>query len=263
VQALLRERGLEWPAAIEWHESVGSTNDLLHERARGGAPAWTSVIAGRQAAGRGRHGRSWSSEPGNLFLSVLLRPEGWPPGSTAVVPLLAGVAVAEAVRGWGVSACLKWPNDVVVAERKLGGILCEASSAAQGLVYAVVGIGVNLCSEPSGEPGRRAISAQAAGARGVGPFEAAAAVLGSAYRTVRLLAPRGAGAVVAAWRALSVPWWGREVEVVSGGSLVVGEAEGVADDGALLLRTGRGTMRVVSGEARELRLRPRSREGRA
>ncbi len=208
-------------------------------------------MADRQTAGRGRHGRNWISEPGNLYLSILLRPSHWPPDSVSALPLLAGIAVAEAASEWGLEARLKWPNDVVAGERKLAGLLAEASSLGGEVDHVVLGIGVNLLAAPSGES---ATSVQAETGRAVKPDAAAAAVLFACHRCVGELVPRGSGPIVAAWRERAVDWIGREVEVVSAGVRVTGRFEGIDDTGALVLASERGRMRVVSGEARALRL---------
>lgn len=253
VRIELRKHGLDWPEPIEWLESVGSTSDVLRERARNGAPAWSAVAALRQTAGRGRQGRSWVSAPGNLYLSVLVRPGSQHLESLAVLPLLAGVAVREAVTDWGVDARLKWPNDLVVGERKLAGILAESTTSGGSIDHVVVGIGLNLV-EP--EPELRAIATSVlveTGQTRSAP-EAAGAVLAACRRCFESLMPAGPGAIVSVWREHAVDWWGRSVEVVSGGTRIEGRAEGVDDSGALLLATGSGTIRVLSGEARALRL---------
>ena len=120
---------------------TGSTNaDLLHE-ARAGAAEGLVLVAETQTAGRGRLGRSWSSPPrAALACSVLLRPAAVPPAARAWLPLLTGIAVAAALRAEaGVPAGLKWPNDVLVADRKIAGILAEVHGDA-----IVVGIGLNV-----------------------------------------------------------------------------------------------------------------------
>jgi BirA family biotin operon repressor/biotin-[acetyl-CoA-carboxylase] ligase len=235
---------------VEWHESLGSTSDVARERAREGSPSWTAILAGRQTAGRGRHGRPWVSEPGNVYVSVLLRPAGWPAEAIATLPLLAGVAVAEALGEWGIEARLKWPNDVWVGERKIAGLLAEASSGAAGVESVVLGLGVNVAHAP--ESVAATCLSDAIG-RAPSLFDVAAAVLAALRRRVEELAPKGSAAVVAAWREHAVDWRGRLVEVESGGSRLLGRYEGIADDGALLLSGDRGTMRIVSGEARALR----------
>jgi BirA family biotin operon repressor/biotin-[acetyl-CoA-carboxylase] ligase len=117
---------------------VDSTNRLAADLARAGAPDGVVVRADHQTAGRGRRGRSWESRPGtSLLVSVILRP------APALVTLAAGVAAAEACAGAEVG--LKWPNDLMVGDAKLGGILSELVGDA-----AVVGLGINLSWAPSG-----------------------------------------------------------------------------------------------------------------
>jgi len=141
-----RPRGL-W-TSVEVVASTGSTNaDLL---ARGG-PDGQVLVAEEQTAGRGRIGRSWVSVPGtSLTFSVLLRPSSVPPAGRGWLPLLTGVAVASAVRSAAaVPAVLKWPNDVLVGDRKLAGILAEQSSDGSTVV---VGVGVNVATPEDALP---------------------------------------------------------------------------------------------------------------
>ena len=149
LREALRTRGLDWPAPIEHHARLGSTSDRLKEKAREGAPEWAAVLADEQTGGRGRQGRAWASPPGGLYISVLLRP---PSAPASLIPLAAGVAVVEALRERGVSAELKWPNDVLARDRKLAGILTEASSSSSGLDWVVLGLGVNLVTPPESLP---------------------------------------------------------------------------------------------------------------
>jgi BirA family transcriptional regulator, biotin operon repressor / biotin---[acetyl-CoA-carboxylase] ligase len=129
---------------------TGSTNADLLARAAGGAPEGIVLAAEEQSAGRGRMGRAWVSPPrAALTFSVLLRPGAVPPARRGWIPLLAGVAVASAVREvTAVQARLKWPNDVLAGDAKLGGILAEAAGDA-----VVVGIGLNVSTEPDELPG--------------------------------------------------------------------------------------------------------------
>ncbi len=125
---------------LRWLVETDSTNRYLLDAARAGAPDGLVVVADHQRAGRGRLGRTWSAPPGaSLLVSVLLRP-GLPPDERHVVVVAAAVAMAEAVAvTTGVLADLKWPNDLLVGDRKLAGILAESVGDA-----VVVGIGVNL-----------------------------------------------------------------------------------------------------------------------
>jgi BirA family biotin operon repressor/biotin-[acetyl-CoA-carboxylase] ligase len=247
---------VDWLAGLEQLGRVVSTNDVIRERARAGAPEGTAVVAEAQSAGRGREGRSWSSPPGNLFLSVLLRP-ALPPEALPALPLLAGVALAEAAAGYGVAARLKWPNDVLVGERKLGGILVEASSSGSGLEFVVAGVGLNLVVDPLELPDElrsSVTSIRAETGAKIEPFAAARAVLTRLRVWYDRLSRDGASPVLAAWRSAAVPWWGERVEVQSAGTRVEGVARDIDASGALLLETDDGaTLRVLSGDARALR----------
>lgn len=257
VRALLRARGADWSAPVEYFDQVTSTNDVARDRARAGAAQFSVVLAGDQSSGRGRQGREWISPPGNLFLSVVLRPAArFPDGG--LIPLAAGVAVSEALEAFGVRARLKWPNDLIVGERKIGGLLAEATSGGEGIEFVVLGIGVNLSLDPAhGPEGLRdvATSVKVETGRTIAPEEAAAETLARVAVWYHALAREGAAAVLAAWRARSVPWWGRPVEVRSGEGLVRGVARGVDERGALLLDLEGGAQAtLLSGDARELRL---------
>ena len=257
VRVLLQARGEAWPAPIEYAESVSSTNDVAKERARAGAAAFSVVLAGTQTAGRGRQGHGWISPPGNLFLSVLLRPAGRV-AHAGLIPLAAGVAIADALETFGVRARLKWPNDLVVGEKKIAGLLAEAVSGGGGIDSVVLGIGINLALDPVDVPVTIRDAVTSVGLesrRAVSPAEAAAETLARVAVWYYALAREGAAAVLAAWRARSVPWWGRPVEVRAGPNLVRGVARGVDERGALLLDLEDGARAaLLSGEARELRL---------
>ncbi len=134
---------------IEQYDTVTSTNDLLKEKARAGAPAGTVIVAARQTAGRGRMGRSFLSEDGGLYMSVLLRPEGAAVDALQITAH-AAVAVALAVeKHTGKPAAIKWVNDIYQGGKKVCGILAEGQASAGGMDFVVLGIGVNL-KEPDG-----------------------------------------------------------------------------------------------------------------
>ena len=125
-----------------WLDETGSTNSDALELAEAGAAEWTVVATAHQTAGRGRIGRAWADVPGSsLLASVLLRPS-LEPDRAPLLTLLAAVAMVEASGLPEMRS--KWPNDLVVGERKVGGILAEASVADTGVRHAVVGTGVNL-----------------------------------------------------------------------------------------------------------------------
>ncbi|HEY1705875.1 MAG TPA: biotin--[acetyl-CoA-carboxylase] ligase [Trebonia sp.] len=149
-------------------DSTGSTNaDLV----AAGGPEGQVLVAEEQTAGRGRLGRSWAGRPGaSLLFSVLVRPDSIPPGRRSWLPLLAGVAVATAVRlDTGLPATLKWPNDLLIDGRKFTGILAEQTASPEQPGDAVViGIGINVANQadelPSGPGGLPPTSLLAEGA---------------------------------------------------------------------------------------------------
>jgi BirA family transcriptional regulator, biotin operon repressor / biotin---[acetyl-CoA-carboxylase] ligase len=122
---------------------VESTMDLIHRLAAEGAEQGTAVVAGEQVAGRGSRGRAWQSGPGGLWLSILLRPAA---AAADLLSLRAGLAAVRAMRRLdpGLGPGLKWPNDLMLDDRKLGGILCEGRWSGDAPAWVAVGIGINV-----------------------------------------------------------------------------------------------------------------------
>lgn len=255
LAALLAGPRGAWPAPVEHAAELPSTSDRAKDLAREGAREWTVVLADRQLAGRGRHGRPWVSPPGNVFLSVVLRPRA--DVRVALLPLLAGVAVAEALElEAGLPASLKWPNDVQVRGRKVGGILVEGSTGGAGMEWAVVGIGVNLrlgMDELPPELASLVTSVAAEGGRETRPVVLAAAVLRRLAVWYPARATGDAAPVREAWLRRCLPWWDRTVEARSGDRAVRGVARGLDEWGGLLLEREDGSLETLrSGEVREV-----------
>lgn len=123
---------------------VVSTQAIAWKLATAGAPEGTVVVAETQTGGMGRLGRSWASPVGGLYASLILRPPASVP--TELLPLLASVAVAQSLRATGVESCVRWPNDVTVHGRKLGGTIAASSMKAGETEFVTVGIGVDCNS---------------------------------------------------------------------------------------------------------------------
>jgi BirA family biotin operon repressor/biotin-[acetyl-CoA-carboxylase] ligase len=115
--------------------------DLLHRLAEEGAPAGTAVVAAEQTAGRGSRGRWWHSARGGLWCSVLARPGR---DGVELVSLRAGLALAEALAAAGLRVAVKWPNDLMWGERKIGGVLCEARWLGEEPGWVAIGLGLNV-----------------------------------------------------------------------------------------------------------------------
>jgi BirA family biotin operon repressor/biotin-[acetyl-CoA-carboxylase] ligase len=159
--------GLSLPAfySLIALDCIDSTNEEALRRARAGAGEGTLVWARQQTGGRGRRGRSWSSPPGNLYCSLLLRPAATP-AAAAQLGFVTAVALAEALRPVlpvGRRLCCKWPNDLLVDGAKLAGILLETEGAGRTVEALVLGMGINVESHPANTP-YRATSLHAAGA---------------------------------------------------------------------------------------------------
>jgi BirA family transcriptional regulator, biotin operon repressor / biotin---[acetyl-CoA-carboxylase] ligase len=247
---------------------TGSTNSDLLAAARRGAPEGCVLVADAQTAGRGRLGRGWVTSPGAaLACSVLLRPAAVPPARRGWLPLLAGVAVAGAVREVaGVAARLKWPNDVLAnagpvggaalgGEAKLGGILAEGHGDA-----IVVGIGLNLTSG-AGDLPAGATSLALLGASCADRDRLLAALLARlAERYLRWSGPDGsppgdpvAGGLRDEYLRLCATI-GRQVRVdLPGGRALAGTATDVDDAGRLVVATAAGPVPVSAGDVIHLR----------
>lgn len=241
---------------VHLFEHVGSTNDVARRLAAEGAPHGSVVLAEQQLAGRGRMGRTWNSPPGvGIWLSQVLRPADL--RSPGVLPLLVGLAVAEAMDAFVSPAAvgLKWPNDLVVGERKVGGILCEGVWERSRVSYVVVGIGLNVLSEPDDFPEdlrQTATSVRIVAGRAPDRGRLAGKIVRSVLRET------GDGLVLTPERLAALErrdvLRGREVAVTDPGTgtlLVAGTDLGISADGALLLRDRAGVLRSVhSGTVR-------------
>jgi BirA family biotin operon repressor/biotin-[acetyl-CoA-carboxylase] ligase len=232
---------------------TSSTNDLAAQLAESGAPEGTIVVASAQTAGRGRLGRSWYSPPdAGLYVSIVCRDHRLSP----VLTLAGGVAVARGVKSaTGLPVEIKWPNDVVVPaggvfsrRRKLAGVLAEASSA-DTMQYVVLGIGVNLrgYTYPS-EIAGRATSLELELGRSVDAGLLLAEILAAFAEHVLLVCSGDTARLLERCRALAPSATGSPVEYESPSGRRLGTTAGIADDGALLVRTGDHIERVIAGE---------------
>ncbi|MEW5937807.1 MAG: biotin--[acetyl-CoA-carboxylase] ligase [Candidatus Thermoplasmatota archaeon] len=228
------------------YDVLGSTNAAAKALASEGAAEGTVIVAEVQSAGRGRLGRAWHSPKGGLWLSVILRPQ-IPPSRAALLSLTAGVAVARTLRALhSMAARLKWPNDVMIDERKVAGILSEASVKGDALEYVVVGIGLNV-NNPGREiaaPSAVSVSEVVGGAVDLMEIERALCFeLERAYMEM-LRDPSG---LLAAWKALA-DTIGRYVEVSTTQGAVRGLASDLSLDGELVIETDAGRVRVSAGD---------------
>lgn len=228
--------------------TVASTQDELRRLAEAGVPEGTVVVADHQIRGRGRQGRRWLDEPGtNLLLSLLLRPET-PAARAPQLSLLAALASAEALStSTGLVIGIRWPNDLQVRERKVGGILAEAAALGEQVSHVILGIGidVNQTEFPDDLSGRATSLALEAG-QALDREALLEALLISLDRWYARYRREGFAPVRDGWLRAAVTL-GQRVN----GSGVTGTAEDLDADGALLVQTAEGTLvRLVAGELR-------------
>ena len=240
--------------SIEVHPEVASTNALAVAAAR----PWSVIVAEHQTAGRGRLDRSWQAPRGASLTFSATVPA--PPGAPGWVPLLAGLATAEALTAVsGLSTTLKWPNDVLVpaaADRKVAGILCEYRPPQPGVgALVVIGIGINVHQSEQELPVPTATSLALAGAHDVDRHTLLVAVLRRlADRYAAVLAGAGdAEQVHAAYRAACATIGSRVRLQRSDAPDVDATAIGVDDEGALLVDDGTGLRAYAAGDVVHLR----------
>jgi BirA family biotin operon repressor/biotin-[acetyl-CoA-carboxylase] ligase len=245
-------QGTIFAGKLRFMRTTGSTNIDAMEAGRSGAPEGLVCLADEQTAGRGRSDHGWSSAPGEgLYVSVLLRPEV-PASRLGLLPLAAGLAAAEAIRAAaGLTADLRWPNDLLVGERKAVGILAEAHAEANGAAFAVVGMGINV-HQREFPPGLStpATSLDIEAGRRISRSALLVALLKSLERETRgLETPEAATSIPPRIERASSWVRGRRVEV-HGPQACHGLTDGLDEFGFLRVRTDTGVVQVRTGGIR-------------
>ena len=218
--------------------TLPSALDAIHDLGAQGAPGGTVVLAEEQTAGRGRDGRTWRSPAGGVWLGMLLRP---PVPVAGVLSLRIGLVLADVVEAVvpGRRPELKWPNDVLVDDRKVAGILCESRWQGDALQWLGVGVGINVANAVPAELEQQAISLSELrpGVRRIDVLDVLVPAL------VRLTA-HGAQLTEFECAAFARRDWlrGRHIRAP-----LAGRAAGIRPDGALLVDTGAGTTMVRDG----------------
>ncbi len=235
--------------SIAYYSSLGSTNEALKGLAAQGAPEGTLVIADQQTAGKGRLDRKWLAPPGtSLLMSLLFRPD-LAPNQAPRLTMICSLAIADAVEGLtDLSVGLKWPNDVFIRGKKAGGILTESAVTGGRLEYVVVGMGLNVNLAVSTLPELRgtATSLSQELDRGVSRLELLWKILEGIETRYKSL--RRGESPHEEWAARLINL-GRQVQVTKSDGVLVGWAEGVDADGALILRTPDGQRKqIVAGD---------------
>jgi len=226
---------------------IESTNTLAMQMASRGALEGTVVIAESQTGGKGRLGRTWISPPGNLYLSVILRPD-IPLHKAPCITLMGAVSVAVAIRtACGVEAGIKWPNDILVAGKKVCGLLTEMSAEQDRIRHIVLGIGVDVNMDPGELPSEVRALATTLKAE-TGQMVDRAALLRQVLRDLdhwyHVFLKQDAE-VLDEWKKLNMTI-GNRITVSGAGETLEGLAQGIDLEGRLVVKLGDQSVRHVA-----------------
>ncbi|HMK45943.1 MAG TPA: biotin--[acetyl-CoA-carboxylase] ligase [Methanocella sp.] len=229
--------------------STSSTNIVARQMAERSIDEGAVVISETQTRGKGRQGRKWVTRPGGIWLSLVLKPK-IDPAHAASITLLAAVSVTKALRGLGLEAVIKWPNDVLVNGKKICGILTEMSAETDAVNFVVLGIGINVNNDV---PLETATSAKTELGRQVDRLKLVQSLLEALDEDYAAFRENGFLPILWSWRRYS-DTLGRSVEVTYQGETVRGMAQDVADDGSLIVKLQDGEIRkIVSGDCIHLK----------
>ena len=232
------------------YDEVTSTQDVAAEMARSGAKEGTLVITEKQKKGRGRKGRSWVSLEGGIYFSLILRPSLLP-SKVAQIPLIAGIALTKAIReNVPLQPTIKWPNDILIGKKKVGGILTEMSSEIDGVNYVILGIGLNV-NMPA-PPVEQAVFMPTSLIDESGAYISRVKLLQCFLYEFEIIYTKylnfGFSSVRDEWKTLNNTI-GSRVKIHDGEKEIEGEALDIDNDGFLLVRKEGGNIsRIISGD---------------
>lgn len=239
---------------IHYFKETVSTNILARDMADS-VEEGTVVIAESQTGGRGRLGHKWISPEGGIWLSVVLKPK-MQPLYAARITLLAGVAVAKTIRSYGLPAKIKWPNDVLINDKKVCGILTEIGAEMDSIHYVVVGMGIdaNVDTETFPEEFRdSSTSLKNELGSGINRVEFVQRLLSELESLYMEFQGEGFSSIMEDWRNMSATI-GEWVKITTQTRAVYGEAVGVDSEGALIIETDEGKLeKIVAGNCEHLR----------
>ncbi|MGE8344555.1 bifunctional biotin--[acetyl-CoA-carboxylase] ligase/biotin operon repressor BirA [Pseudomonas helleri] len=254
LELLERDQLAESPYPVFIHESLDSTNAEALREISGGAQAPFVILAEQQSAGRGRRGRKWISPfAENIYYSLVLRIDG---GMRQLegLSLIVGLAVLSSLREFGsCDAGLKWPNDVLVGNKKIAGILLELVGDPADVCHVVIGIGINVNMMVASDVDQSWTSVRLEAGQAINRNELIVALGRNLQGYLIRHEAEGFAAIQAEWESNHL-WQGREVTLIAGTHTVDGVVAGVDQQGALRLNVA-GQEKVFSGGELSLRLR--------
>ena len=240
---------------IHYFREVDSTNEVAKKLAREGAPEGTIIIAESQSRGKGRRGKKWISPLGGAWLSIILRPNTLPINAPQLT-FIAGVAAAQTIKDeYGLDAGIKWPNDVLIDNKKVCGVLTEISTEINTIDYIVTGIGIDANIDVNLLPPElrdTTTSIKSELDHDISRMILVQKFLGNFEAMYDEFNKGNFQEILRKWRQLSKTI-GRQVEIRKGTEFIRGEAVGVNSKGALILELEDGALqKIISGECRHI-----------
>ena len=240
---------------IHYFREVDSTNEVAKKLAREGAPEGTVIIAESQSRGKGRRGKKWISPLGGAWLSIILRPNTLPINAPQLT-FIAGIAAAQTIKDeYGLDAGIKWPNDVLIDNKKVCGVLTEISTEIDTIDYIVTGIGIDANIDVNLLPPElrdTTTSIKSELDHDISRMILVQKFLGNFETMYDEFNKGNFQEILRKWRQLSKTI-GRQVEIRKGTEFIRGEAVGVNSKGALILELEDGTLqKIISGECRHI-----------
>ena len=249
VEDLIKEIKGDTGRKIFFHESVDSTNKIAFELAEKGTAEGAVVLADSQEKGKGRRGRSWISPPGvNIYLSIITRPS-IDPEDVTLLTITASFACTIALRRvTDLKIAIKWPNDLMVCDKKLGGILTEMKTCPGRIIFAIVGIGINVNVDVDAFPDdvkKTATSIRNETGTVYSRVEMIGEILNEFDKWYNALKEGRKKTILYEWQRFTSTL-GREIKVVTGTETLTGFAESLDDKGMLILRSASGERKRIS-----------------
>ncbi|MFH1773797.1 MAG: biotin--[acetyl-CoA-carboxylase] ligase [Methanobacteriota archaeon] len=240
---------------IERFYEVDSTNDIAKQLAADGAPEGTVVISEIQRKGRGRREREWFSPKGGVWMSIILRPKVSPSRASSLT-LVAGLAVAKTLSGlYNLKCKLKWPNDVLINEKKVCGVLTEISAEIDKINYVVAGIGINANIDIGSFPGEfrdAATTLKNELNRDILRDELVKQLLEELEKLYKIFQKQGFSKLKEEWKK-SASTIGRKVRIITDSRTIEGIARDIGENGELFVEAQEGIEKIISGDCIHLR----------
>ena len=235
--------------------SEASSTNALALSSVGQRQSGSVILAEIQKEGRGRLSRSWASPPGGIWMSLVLKPD-IPLSRVYRINMAASVSICRAISRLGLEAGIKWPNDILIQEKKVSGILTELGAQMDRLDYVVVGMGLNANNDTSAFPSQwRSTSLAAELGRGIDRCALVAAILNEMEKAIDNMESQE---IYEEWRSLSLSL-GKRVRISSAEGDLTGQVVDLDGDGALILQQGREKRRILAGDC--IHLRPEGGDG--